>query len=186
MRIAEWIKRALTNSCIISEVLQLKKKLYHIFILVVALLTAACAPTKLWKSEPSLNTKSNGFFDASITPIYRFDGYKGFVLNIHNKINEKIEVDWNNTFYVYSGNKDGGFWFEGIEIDAQNKSKPASIAAGGMFIKEIFPEKLRVMSQMAAARVHENMGPGENGICLTVDVPGKMISETLTFIFSEN
>jgi len=163
----------------------MKRRLYQSFFLLVVLLVAACATTKSWKSEPSIKTTSNTFFDASITPVYRFNGYKGFVLNMHNKTAEKIEVDWNNTFYIHSGNKDGGFWFENIQNDTQNKPKPTSIAAGEMFTQEIFPAKLRVLSQMAAAHVNENMSPGENGIYMTVNIQGKTITEKLTFDFSE-
>ena len=163
----------------------MKRRLCLIFFLVVVFLVTACAPTKSWKSEPSMKTVSNDFFDASITPIYRFNGYKGFVLNIHNKITEKIEIDWNNTFYIHSGSKEGGFWFEGMQNDTQKKPNPTSIATGEMFTKEIFPAKLRVLSQMAAAHVNENMGPGENGIYLTVNVQGENVSETMTIVFSE-
>lgn len=163
----------------------MKSRLYQIFFLVFVLVIAACAPTKSWKSEPSIKTASNTFFDASITPVFRFNGYKGFVLNVHNKTAETIEIDWNNTFYIHSGNKDGGFWFENIQTDTQKISKPTSIAAGKMFTIEIFPAKLRILSQLAAAHVIENMGPGENGIYMTVNVQGKTITETLTFIFSE-
>ena len=164
----------------------MKRRMCLIYFLVVVLLVAACATTKSWKSEPSIKTTSNKSFDASITPFYRLNGYIGFVLNIHNKITEKIEVDWNNTFYIHSGNKEGGFWFEGIQNDTQKKPKATSIAAGKMFTQEIFPAKLRVMSQLAASHVNENMGPGENGIYLTVNVQGKTITETLTFILFEN
>ena len=164
----------------------MKSRLYQIFFLVVVLLIAACATTQSWKSEPSIKTASNTFFNASITPLFRFNGYIGFVLNMHNKTAETIEIDWNNTFYIHSGNKDGGFWFESIQNDTQKKLKPSPVAAGEMFTVEIFPAKLRILSQLAAAHVNENMGPGENGIFMTVNVQGKTITETLTFIFSEN
>jgi hypothetical protein len=163
----------------------MKRRQYLILFFAVVLLGAACAPTQSWKSEPSIKTVSNTFFNASITPVFRFNGYKGFVLNMHNKTAETIEIDWNNTFYIHSGNKDGGFWFESIQNDTQKKLKPSPVAAGEMFTIEIFPAKLRVLSRMAGAYVNEDMGPGENGIFITVTVQGKTISETLTFIFSE-
>ena len=67
----------------------MKRRLYLIFFLLVVLLIAACATTKSWKSEPSIKTASNAFFDASITPFYRLNGYIGFVLNMHNKTDRK-------------------------------------------------------------------------------------------------
>lgn len=163
----------------------MKRRLCLVFFLVVVLLVTACAPTKSWKSEPSMKTASNDFFDASITPVYRFNGYKGFVLNIHNKITQNIEIDWNNTFYIHLGNKDGGFWFEGMKDGNKKTLESTTIAAGEMFYKEIYPAKLRVLSQMAAAYVNENMGTGENGIYLTINVQGKNVFETMTIVFSE-
>ena len=163
----------------------MKRRSYVFFLFSCVILVSACAPKNLWKSEPSMTKVSNTFFDASISPIYRFNGYKGFLLNVHNKTSGKIEIDWNNTFYVHAGNKDGGFWVEGIPYDASKESGNTYIAPGDIFTNEIYPAKLRVLSQMAAAYVNENMEPGENGVYLTVNVKGTPISETLTLAFSQ-
>ena len=145
----------------------------------------ACAPKNLWKSEPSIKKASNESFDASISPIYRFNGYKGFLLNVHNKTSGNIDIDWSNTFYVHAGDKQGGFWLEGSAYDASTGSGKTNIVSGNMFSDEIYPAKLRVLSQMAAAYVNESMETGENGVYLTVNVQGKPISETLTLVFSQ-
>ena len=163
----------------------MKNKISMFILLAIAIISVACTPKNLWKSEPSMTKVSNTFFDASISPIYRFNGYKGFLLNVHNKTSGKIEIDWNNTFYVHSGNKDGGFWVEGIPYDASKESGNTYIASGDIFNNEIYPAKLRVLSQMAAAYVNEDMKTGENGIYLTINVQAKPISETLTLVFSQ-
>ena len=163
----------------------MKKRPYLFFYLGIVFLLVACAPTKSWKSEPSMKKVSNEFFDASITPIYRFNGYKGFVIGILNKTSGNIEVDWSNSFYLHAGNKDGGFWFEGLQQDSQKKIMPTGILTREMLTLEIYPANLRVLSQMAAAYVNENMMAGENGIYLTVNVMGKMASETMTIVLSE-
>ncbi len=54
-----------------------------------------------------------------------------------------------------------------------------------IFTKEIYPEKLITLSQLAGAYVHEEMKSGENGVQLTVKVDGQPISETMTLNFSE-
>jgi hypothetical protein len=163
----------------------MKKKLYVCVFLSFVLVVVACASKKLWKSAPHLQQASNDYFAATISPIYIFNAYKGFILTIHNKTPGSIEVDWSNTFYVYDGKKDGGFWFEGIPYGDRNKPAPSGIIAGIMLTKEIYPAKLTTLSQMAGAYVHEEMKPGENGVHLTVNVEGKPISETLTLNFSE-
>ncbi len=163
----------------------MKKKLYMCVFLSFVLVVVACASKNLWKSMPNMKQASNEYFDATISPIYLFNAYKGFILTIDNKTPDSIEVDWSNTFYVYAGQKEGGFWFEGIPYKDRKKPVPPDTITGVMFTKEIYPDKLITLSQIAGAYVHEEMKPGENGVQLTVKVDGKPISETLTLNFSE-
>ena len=98
---------------------------------------------------------------------------------------DSLEIDWSNTFYVYAGKKEGGFWFEGIPYKDKKKPVPPDTITGVIFTKEIYPEKLITLSQLAGAYVHEEMKSGENGVQLTVKVDGKPITETLTLKFSD-
>jgi hypothetical protein len=163
----------------------MKKKLYMVAFLSFVIVFVACASKPLWKSEPNLQQASNDYFDATISPIYIFNAYKGFILNIHNKTTESITVDWSNTFYVYNGKKQGGFWFEGIPFGDKNKPVLPDIIPGVIFTKEIYPADLTTLSQLAGAYVHEDMKSGKNGVYLTVMVEGNPISETLLLNFSE-
>ena len=118
-----------------------------------------------------------------LTRIFIFDGYKGFLLYIHNKSPEDLDVDWDNTFYIYNGKKEGGFLFEGMR--SGDKIKTPSIISGSMFSKEIFPKKLAEFSTIAMSTIYNPMKPGENGVFLTVIVAGKKITETLTLNISQ-
>ena len=163
----------------------MKKKLYICVFLSFILVVVACASKNLWKSKPNLQQVSNEYFVATMSPIYTFNAYKGFILTIHNNTPDNIEVDWNNTFYIYAGQKEGGFWFEGIPFKDRKKPVPPDTITGVIFTKEIYPEKLITLSQLAGAYVHYEMKSGENGVQLTVKVDGKPISETLTLTFSD-
>jgi hypothetical protein len=163
----------------------MKKKLYMVVFLSFVLVFVGCASKNLWKSTPNMQQASNDYFVATISPIYIFNAYKGFILNVHNKTTGSIEVDWSNTFYVYAGKKEGGFRFEGIPYGDKKNPVPSDIIAGVIFTKEIYPVNLTTLSQLAGAYVHEEMKPGENGVHLTVNVEGKPISETLTLNFSD-
>ncbi|MFC1789091.1 hypothetical protein ACFLZE_04160 [Thermodesulfobacteriota bacterium] len=163
----------------------MKKKLYLCVFLSFILVVVACASKNLWKSKPNLQQASNEYFVATISPIYTFNAYKGFILTIHNKTSDSIEIDWSNTFYVYAGQKEGGFWFEGIPYKDKKKPVPPDMITGVIFTKEIYPEKLITLSQLAGAYVHEEMKSGENGVQLTVKIDGKPITEMLTLNFSE-
>ena len=162
----------------------MKKQLHMLAFLSFIVVFVACASKPLWKSEPHLQQASNDYFDATISPIYIFNSYKGFILNIHNKTTDSITVDWSNTSYVYNGKKQGGFWFEGIPYGEKNKPVSPDIVAGVIFTKEIYPAELTTLSQMAGAYVHEDMKAGENGVHLTVLVEENPISETLVLNLS--
>jgi hypothetical protein len=149
------------------------------------MLVLACAPKNLWQSEPSIKKVSNTFFDASISPVYRFDGYKGFLLNVHNKTSENMLLEWKDTYYIHAGKKEGQFWFEGKPDVKSDEPLNMNILAGDAIVIEIYPVKLRTLSQIAGAYVHENMDTGENGVYLTVKVQGKPVSETMTLVFSQ-
>ena len=163
----------------------MKKKICMLIFIGLVMFIVACASKPLWKSEPNLQQASNDYFDATISPIYIFNAYKGFILNIHNKTTGSITVDWSNTFYVYNGKKQGGFWFEGIPYGEKKKTVSPDIVAGVIFTKEIYPAKLITLSELAGAYVHEEMKPGENGVHLTVLIEGNPISETLMLNLSE-
>jgi len=161
----------------------MKKKLYVCVFLGLLLLGLGCASKQLWRAEPNLQQASNEYYAATISPIYIFDGYKGFMLYIHNKSTEDLEVDWVNTFYIFIGKNEGNFIFRGMR--SGDRVETPNIIAGSLFSKEIFPAKLAQYSTIAMSTIHEPMKPGENGIFLTVKVGGKQITETLTLQISQ-
>jgi len=163
----------------------MRKIFFVCAVISIILAIGGCASKNLWKSKPNLQQVSNEYFVATISPIYTFNAYKGFILTVHNNTPGSIEVDWSNTFYVYAGKKEGGFWFEGIPYKDKKNPIPPDTITGVIFTKEIYPEKLITLSQMAGAYVHEEMKSGENGVKLTVKADGQPITETLTLTFSD-
>ena len=161
----------------------MRKKLLACVLLGLLFIGLGCASQQLWKAEPNMQQASNEYYAATISPIFIFDGYKGFLLYIHNKSPEDLDVDWDNTFYIYNGKKEGGFLFEGMR--SGDKIKTPSIISGSMFSKEIFPKKLAEFSTIAMSTIYNPMKPGENGVFLTVIVAGKKITETLTLNISQ-
>jgi hypothetical protein len=159
------------------------KKLYVCVFLIIVLVVVGCASQQLWRAEPNMQQASNEYYAATISPIFIFDGYKGFLLYIHNKSPEDLDVVWENTFYIYNGKKEGGFLLRGMR--SGDKLDTPSIVSGSMFSKEIFPAKLAEFSTIAMSTIYNPMKPGENGILLTVKVGEKKIAETLTLNVSQ-
>jgi hypothetical protein len=161
----------------------MKKKLYMCLFLGFLFLGLGCASQQPWRAEPNMQQASNEYYDATISPIYIFNGYKGFMLYIHNKSTDDLEVDWKNTSYIFKGKKKGSFIFRGMR--SGDRVKTPNIVSGSLFSKEIFPAKLARYSTMAMSTIHDPMQPGENGISLTVKVGGKQVTETLTLQISQ-
>lgn len=156
-----------------------------ITVLMLIAFLVECAPKYAWKSEPNMKQSSNEYFSASILPIFIFNGYKGFVLNIHNNTRSNLEVDWSRTFYVHGGQKNGLFSPKGLVRGEKDKPMPPDIIPGdSVFSKEIYPSNLISYSAVFKSQVYEAMKPGENGVYLTVKVDGKEVTETLTLNFS--
>jgi hypothetical protein len=150
----------------------------------LALLATGCASKPIWKSEPASQETKNAYFNADISPIFIFDGYKGFNLKIHNKTAGNLEIDWAKTYYVHKGDKNGTF--EGGTYEDRKDPKTRDIvSANSTFTKEIFPRILTYYSSLAKSWVHEAMKPGENGVSLTVLVDGKEVTEELALSFVE-
>jgi hypothetical protein len=164
----------------------MKKKMFVCVFLCLVVIGAGCASKPVWKSEPNTRQVENQYFYAAISPIFIFDGYKGFLLTIHSKTSSNIEVVWNKCFYLHNGKKNGNFILEGIPIRERKKPKPNDIITEGhMYQKEIFPSNLTEFSSLAKAWVYNPMKAGENGIHLTVKVGQKEMTEKLTLDFSE-
>ena len=162
----------------------MKKKLCMCVFISLLFVGLGCASQQLWRAEPNMQQASNEYYAATISPIFIFDGYKGFLLYIHNKSPEDLDVVWENTFYIYNGKKEGGFLLRGMR--SGDKLDTPSIVSGSMFSKEIFPAKLAEFSTLAMSTIYNPMQPGENGILLSVKVGGKEITETLTLnVFQE-
>lgn len=145
-----------------------------------------CAPRYAWKSEPNLKQISNEYFSATISPVYLFNGYKGFVLTIHNNTKSNLEVDWSKSFYVFGGKQHGLFSPKGFVRGEKDKPMPPdTVPADSVFSKEIFPTNLIYYSDLFKSEVYEPMKPGDNGVYLTVRVEGKEITETLLLHLSQ-
>lgn len=154
----------------------------------------ACATPPVWKAEPNRAKIENASFIAELEPVCHyervytniyggFSGCNGFELSIKNKTSSNIELDWNKTLYVASGQTSGGFMFEGIIFAERNNPKlPDVIFAGGTLKKIIWPNNFVEYSggQYGSGWYHRKLNTGEQGIFLTTIIDGKIVNEKIT------
>lgn len=67
-------------------------------------------------------------------------GYSAFILNIQNKTDRDMEIDWNKTNFIKDGSTSGTFMFEGIVYKDRNTVKANDVIfANSTFTKTIYP-----------------------------------------------
>jgi len=145
-----------------------------------------CA-TPEWKIDPEIATVDNEFIAASIHPICRGSaGCQAFQLQIVNKTDTDIEVNWNKALYIRNGQTSGGFMFEGVIYADRNNNKPPDVVfKKGSFAKVIWPSNLVVLDPGARGGWrHIAMSNGSHGLYLTILVNGKEINQRVELTIS--
>ena len=159
------------------------KKLLSIFILLIIL--SGC---KAWvvKTTPEKQIVNNDNYSIQLIPVDprpRF--FTAFNLTIDNKTDSDIELIWDKTNFIYNGQTNGGFMFEGIVFkDRNNPKQPDVIFARNRFQKTIWPNNL-VRFDTTIGWYQAGMDMGDNGIYLTLKVNGKEVKEKLIINMSK-
>ena len=161
--------------------------------LVLILISAmSCANKKNWVITPESANAVNNNYEATITPerdSNRF--YAGFRLEVVNKGNEELRIDWNRTAYVNNGRISGGFVFKGvIPEDIKNLSIPDDIVpAGEKFTKNISPFSMIARSPLKSGKEQVYtpgiLPNGRNGINLVIRQGSKEYVEKMSFVIKE-
>lgn len=169
------------------------KKNAGAILFLLALCMAACAsiPTKTWTSTPEVLRFDFPEFRGSLEPLRKGGNFfETFLLTITNKSDRNIEIDWNQTRYLFNGHKRGGFVYKGIAPeDLKNLTIPADIVKpGDTFSREIAPVRLVARAPLGAKGVGVNqpgispgiIPQGENGISLATRHEGRETLREIT------
>jgi hypothetical protein len=152
-------------------------------------LAGGCLPTMVSISTPEIQNVENDYFGAQLEPLSQGKNYfDRFRLTVTNKTAQDLEIDWNQTRYLYNGRDGGVFVFEGIAAeDIKNATiPPGIIPAGQSLTEEIGPLELVARGPLGgkdaeAGKITFGMIPsGENSIFLTIIKNGKTIKEKVT------
>jgi hypothetical protein len=155
---------------------------------------AACASLPEWQVTPLAPKASDKWVDITVTPMldkqYSINvGYTGMVLEVRNKTDQDITINWDDSFYLQAGQPNGGFSLEGT-LGARLRGYDV-IFARETFVVTICPAVLANTSNIGTLSdpklnwVHRPMPRGENGIDLKVMVGFEGVRERLTFVVTE-
>ena len=167
------------------------------FLLAVMLIFSGCAAPKKWVSEPEFREADNPFcrIKVSVLPSASGTFLNAFEVELVNKTNAGLIIDWNRSHYLYNGKTAGMFVFKDIQPESiRDKSVPPdTVLPGSTFTKTIAPYRLVAKAPAREPRkdVTESdfsFGPlpaGENGVHLAIRQNGETSNETITFTIQE-
>jgi hypothetical protein len=160
----------------------------------VLMLGFGCAPTLVSISTPNIQTADNSYYSAQFEPLSEGKSFfDAFRLSINNKTSNDLQIDWNNTRYLYNGRDLGIFVFKGIQPkDIKNLTIPLDIIPSGhTFSKEISPLKLIAREPLSrkgrdAGKITFGLIPnGESGILLFIRQNDTPIKEKMAVKITE-
>ena len=147
---------------------------------------SGCAPTRMWVSSPEFQSADNAMYAARFTPLKTSGQFiNQFRLEVSNKTRQPLEIDWNQTRYLYNQAPSGRFAFEGITEKNINHPPSDFVPAAGTLQKIIFPVNL-IAWRRGPGFINQpafSAGPvpeGQNGILLVVRQNGKETREKMT------
>jgi hypothetical protein len=161
-----------------------KQSLRSVIVACLVFALAGCAGVEVYTSNPEVQRVSNDYFTAELEPLLKpgqnFFATFRFVLT--NKTTKELQIDWENTYYLLNGRRNGRFLWEGVTWDTlkETRSQPlVLVAPDSTFTEVIFPAALvGRASAMTKGGLQYTQGPlpeGENGILLIVKQNGKVI-----------
>jgi hypothetical protein len=150
----------------------------------------------IWSSDPTFEQVENPYFLAKVEPKMDKKGlYVAFHLEVTNKSNEYLAIDWSETQYLFQGKKAGELVFAGIDFKEVSKYKARleKIIPGQTIVKEVGPISFAAVtpSQNKSAKLKQSqisfgpLPPGYNGIQLVVRTVDKAIVEHLQIKLSK-
>jgi len=139
------------------------------------------------QSIPSTAVTRNQYFEARLTPTGDGRGFQSFKLEIENKTQSNLELDWSRTLFIADNQTRGGFMSEGILYNA--KDSPRLVAMDVIFTDTTFSRTIwpSTLAYFVSGRYggwrHGYMGRvsgGEYGVLLSVKTNGEEHQKKLT------
>ncbi len=163
------------------------KNTKKLIVIPLVLFFTCCAPTKIWTSYPVSQAIENDYYTAKFEPMkHDKNFFDSFRLEVTNKTNKKMEIDWNKTRYIFNNQPYERFVFQGVTTENINDLPPDIIPAGGILTKDISPLKMVGWKPLKARHVDGpsfTRGPlpeGNNGIYLIIRQNGKEVRQKIT------
>lgn len=160
------------------------------------ILLAGCSSVRIYTTEPAARRVNCAYFDVLLQPQLAAGStyFNSFRFVITNKTDKPFSVDWDDSYYLLDGRRQGQFGWSGMRLDdlrELQKNPIGIVAPGETRAGEIFPLQLLDRKRLrdgAGRGSRDTVGPplfgalpeGVNGMELTVNLDGDPVREALT------
>ncbi|MFZ5570247.1 MAG: hypothetical protein ACOZF0_07575 [Thermodesulfobacteriota bacterium] len=161
------------------------------------LLLMGCAPAqKNWSSVPAVRSLETPCMTVRLELIKENQAFfTWFQLEVVNRSDRDIVIDWNRTRYIYNGKAAGGFVFYGMDPrTVKEQTIPDEVVAPGRSLtKKIAPLKLVALAPMRDRNIAPDQGgispgivpAGINGLRLAAACGGKPVRKEIAVTVSD-
>lgn len=163
---------------------------------VALILLAGCSSVKVYTTDPAVRQVNSAHFDVLLQPQLAAGNtyFNSFRFVITNKTAKPFSVDWDDSYYLLDGRRQGQFGWPGMRVDElrEPQKNPVSIVApgetraGGIFPIQLLDRKrMRDGSRPGSGDTVGQallgaLPEGVNGLELTVNLDGDPVRETLS------
>jgi hypothetical protein len=166
-------------------------------ILVGLMLFAGCSSVRVYTTEPAARQVVTAHFDVLLQPQPAAGKtyFNAFRFVITNKTDKAFSVDWDDSYYLLDGRRQGQFGWPGMSVDElrELQKNPISIVApgetrAGVIFPIRFLDRKKVRDEARPGSEGTTVGQdllgalpeGVNGMELTVNLDSEPVRETLT------
>jgi hypothetical protein len=163
---------------------------------VALILLAGCSAVKIYTTDPAARRVVTAHFDVRVQPQLAAGKteFNSFLFVITNKTDKPFSVDWDDSYYLLDGRRQGQFGWPGMSVDelrALQKNPVGIVAPGETRTGVIFPiqlldrKRLRDEARLGSGdavgqALLGTLPEGVNGMELTVNLDSEPVRETLT------
>lgn len=145
------------------------KKIIALEFLFLSFLLHGCTTMHaVW--NPSEATSENDIVRLSLKPGCNSKKCYGFQLNINNKTDKPLEIDWNKSYYLLNGQTNGGLMTTGVVISQRNLLRPPDIILPrGGYDKPVWPSSFTNLQIdiTSVEWINSDLPEGKQGVYLT-------------------
>ena len=170
-------------------------KKFELVMLIGPLILFGCAGSSaLWSSNPTFEQVENPYFRAFVKPKMNINGFfVMFHLKVTNRSDENLEIDWNESQYLFQGEAAGPLVPVGTNPRLVRKGRIPleKIAPGQTLAKDIGPFRFVSLTPSLNKPAERGQSPisfgplpaGYNGVQLVIHSSDKAIVEALQMRF---